>query len=168
MTQTIKTQRLILRPFVAGDGPAVVRHLNDFEISKWLSVVPHPFTDADLRILNADGTSRWPDLMAIEHAGDIIGAVSAGDHFGFWIGRAHWGQGFASEAAGAALRYKFELLGAPEVQSGVFEGNAASLRVLEKLGFEETGRAPWRCAARDRDLLSIDFTLTRARWEARP
>ena len=43
----LTTKRLQLRPPVASDATAITAILNDFEISKWLSVVPFPYTRAD-------------------------------------------------------------------------------------------------------------------------
>lgn len=51
------------------------------------------------------------------------------------------GRGYATEAAGAVLRYAFEEPGLPQVKADVDEPNAASVRVLEKLGMRRTGRA---------------------------
>ncbi len=52
-----------------------------------------------------------------------------------------WGRGYATEAAGAVLRYAFEGLGVACVKADVDEPNAASVRVLEKLGMRRAGRA---------------------------
>jgi RimJ/RimL family protein N-acetyltransferase len=51
------------------------------------------------------------------------------------------GRGYATEAAGAVLRYAFEELDLTKVKADVDEPNAASVRVLEKLGMRRTGRA---------------------------
>jgi RimJ/RimL family protein N-acetyltransferase len=48
----------------------------------------------------------------------------------------HWRRGFATEAAQACVLYAFETLGATKIIAGVKTRNAASLRVLEKLGFK--------------------------------
>jgi ribosomal-protein-alanine N-acetyltransferase len=51
----------------------------------------------------------------------------------------YWGQGFASEAGAAALVYGFRQLKSETVYAAAHTGNAASNRVLTKLGFEQTG-----------------------------
>lgn len=53
----------------------------------------------------------------------------------FGIDPAHWGRGFATEAAGAALREGFERNGWEEVVAATDRPNVASRRVVEKLGF---------------------------------
>jgi RimJ/RimL family protein N-acetyltransferase len=56
---------------------------------------------------------------------------------GFWISPSYAGQGFATEAANAAIRYAFGHLGAKAICTGHFDGNERSRRVIEKLGFEK-------------------------------
>jgi RimJ/RimL family protein N-acetyltransferase len=47
--------------------------------------------------------------------------------------RAFWGQGFANEAAAAALHYALEIRGEPKVQALISAANESSLRVAKKL-----------------------------------
>jgi len=54
---------------------------------------------------------------------------------GFWISPKYSGQGLATEAANAAIRYAFGHLGAKAISIGHFDGNAPSRRIIEKLGF---------------------------------
>ncbi len=159
MTQEITTERLVLRPFVAADGPEVVRLLNDYSVSKWLARVPHPFGIEDLRLVDEADRSRWPDLAAICHEGSVIGAVSPrAEHLGYWIGSDFWRRGFGSEAVSAAVRFVFQT-GARRIMSSVFEGNIASHRILKRLGFEETGRSLAPCLARGEDIPNVDYCL---------
>lgn len=55
--------------------------------------------------------------------------------------RAHWGQGFATEAAGAALRFARGSWPSERVLAFIDEGNRASIGVAEKLGFRLEGPA---------------------------
>lgn len=165
MTQVIKTERLVLRPPVDADGAVVIAGLNDFEVVKWLARPPYPFTSADLRLRNEDGSSRWPDLAAIEYEGEMIGLVSGIPHLGFWLLRRAWGQGFATETARGMIELCFRDPECLELNSGYFEGNAASAQVLAKLGFIETGRGAELCRARSEELPHVNLSLTRQRWE---
>ena len=167
MAQELTTERLKLRPFTAADGARVVEMLGDFEVSKWLARVSHPFGAGDLRLLNEDGTSRWPDLMAITLDGEVIGDTGAGPHFGYYIDRAHWGRGYASEAAKAAVNHGFGALNHEAMEAGVFDGNTASRRILDRLGFRESGREMRLCRARNTELPCTILTLTREDWETR-
>jgi RimJ/RimL family protein N-acetyltransferase len=62
---------------------------------------------------------------------------------GYWIGRPHWGQGHATEAAAAILTYGFETLGLHTIFAVTLVANPASLQVLMKLGFVEVARSTW-------------------------
>ena len=53
---------------------------------------------------------------------------------GWRIARAFWGQGYAPEAAGAAIRFGFETFGLPEIVANTVHGNLKSRRVMSKLG----------------------------------
>jgi RimJ/RimL family protein N-acetyltransferase len=66
---------------------------------------------------------------------DSSGAVD----LGFRIAPPYWGQGFATEAARAALRVGFAIDGLDEIAARAMPDNRASHRVLDKLGFEPTG-----------------------------
>ncbi len=56
---------------------------------------------------------------------------------GFWLAPKYAGQGMATEAANAAIRYAFGHLGAKAITIGHFEGNGPSRRIVQKLGFQK-------------------------------
>ena len=67
---------------------------------------------------------------------------------GYWVARKYTGCGMATEAANAAIRYAFSRLGAKAISIGYFDGNEASRRIVEKLGFQKLGvahQAATRC-----------------------
>lgn len=67
---------------------------------------------------------------------------------GYWAARKYTGQGMATEATNAAIRYAFGHLGAKAISIGYFDGNEASRRIVEKLGFRKLGvasQAATRC-----------------------
>ena len=70
---------------------------------------------------------------------------------GYWLGRNFWGQGIATEAANALLDWAYRIRGDRVVSSGHFADNAASGRVLEKLGFLYTGEIRQRRSHARRD-----------------
>jgi RimJ/RimL family protein N-acetyltransferase len=76
----------------------------------------------------------------------------------YLLDRACWGQGLASEAAGAALRYGFETLGLPRIVGVALPANGASCRVLEKIGLR------FERPARYYDLDVAYYGLNRADW----
>jgi len=164
MTQEILTERLIIRPFTEEDASSVVAILNNFAVSKWLEKVPYPFSTEHLRLVKEDGSTRWPHLAAITLDGMVIGGISSGRHLGYYLAPKHWNQGFGTEAARAMVAHQFRRDKCPEVVSGYFNANRASARILEKLGFKETGRGMRQCAARGCEVAHVDVRLTRSTW----
>ncbi len=87
----------------------------------------------------------WATIFKPE--GHYIGYCGLYPHFGergpipgegtlaFYLARAYWGRGLATEAGHAFVRFGFGELGLTRIVAGVEVGNDASLRVLEKLGF---------------------------------
>jgi RimJ/RimL family protein N-acetyltransferase len=59
---------------------------------------------------------------------------------GFHLRRSAWGQGYATEAARSCLAAAFAGLGLDQVIAIVAPGNAASARVLEKIGMQRAGK----------------------------
>lgn len=166
MFNPIHTDRLVLRGFVQADGDRVVGLLNDFRVSRWLAKVPHPFTHADLHLINDDGSSRWPGLAAITLEGHVIGGINSDTHFGYWLSPDHWGAGYATEAGRAMVDHFFATRQDDVLHSGYFEGNSGSVRVLAKLGFQETERYMFFNRALGREAMNVDMILSRDDWQA--
>ena len=83
---------------------------------------------------------------------------------GYWVSPKYARQGMATEAANAAIRYAFGHLGAKAISIGYFDGNEASQRIVEKLGFQKLGVAP-QAASRCLDGTKLDrheYILTSA------
>jgi RimJ/RimL family protein N-acetyltransferase len=169
----IETARLVLRPTLRSDVGRLVAEISDFEVSKMLARVPYPYRRGDAESFLAavaDGGGR--DLpLAITLGDRVIGGIGLSGlrserEFGYWLGRAHWGKGYATEAGWAFLAHVFDAFDLDVIRSGVFVGNQASLRVQEKLGFEPIGTRMLHCLARGHALEHIDTILTRDRFES--
>ncbi len=165
MENVISTDRLTLRPPVDADGPAVMEALNDFDVAKWLANAPYPFQKSDLCLSFPDGSTLWPHMAAIDCQGEMIGMVSMEPDLGFWLRRTAWGQGFATEAAGAMCKAAFGR-GADAIASGFFDGNAGSEGVLTKLGFQYLGERQQWCEPRQEHMRHHDMWLDRSDWDA--
>jgi ribosomal-protein-alanine N-acetyltransferase len=106
------------------------------------------------------------DNFAIEVGGVLAGASGitprAGEHrgvaeFGYWLGRAYWGRGIMTEAAGLLATHAFGAREVRRLEAHVFAPNVASVRVLEKLGF--TREAVLRESYVERDGTIVDGYL---------
>lgn len=60
-------------------------------------------------------------------------------HFGYWLGEQYWGRGIATAAVRAVSEYAMSHFGLVRLEASVFAWNPASMRVLEKAGFEREG-----------------------------
>ena len=111
---------------------------------------PNPYTHEDaeyyIKLCRFD---KWELSRAIELDGKIVGSVSLsreGDvsvktsELGYWVGENFWGQGIATAAVKKICTFGFEELGLVRIFAIVSEKNFASMRVLEKCGFEREGR----------------------------
>jgi [ribosomal protein S5]-alanine N-acetyltransferase len=141
-----------LRRWRASDIDALVRYANNRNI--WLNLrdrFPHPYqrSDAEAWIALCDKEKEPILQFAIDLNGEAIGGIGfermADVHrmtaeVGYWIAERFWGRGIAASALEQATAYAFASLGLERLQAIVFEGNAASMRVLEKNGFAFEGR----------------------------
>lgn len=114
----------------------------------------------------------WRLPLAVLRAGRPIGIqeVMATDFTtlrtvdtGSWLGLPHQGQGVGTEMRAAVLWLGFEGLGAVAATSAALEGNEASHRVSEKLGYERNGEA--LVAPRGTPVIEHRYLLRRERWQ---
>jgi RimJ/RimL family protein N-acetyltransferase len=153
-----RTARLALRPVVATDEAAVVAGVGDLAVSRWLAVVPHPYTEADFRHFLTE-IAVPGEVFAIEDAAGLAGIMSIEDGvLGYWLAPRAQGFGFATEVGRCLVAAHFDASDVPLI-SGYFEGNARSANVLRKLGFVETARDVRYCRARDVDLPHVIMGL---------
>lgn len=171
----IVTPRLILRPPHRADIDIIVATIGDRDVATMVAPVPLPYRHADaesfLAIARSTAASGRALHFIIERFGRPIGGIAIGDiprtcEFGYWLGRADWGHGFATEAGRALLAYGFAVLRLRLIRSGVFVDNPASMRVQTKLGFRAIGRSGRMSLARGVTVEHIDTVLTRAGFEA--
>jgi RimJ/RimL family protein N-acetyltransferase len=174
---TITTARLILRPVQRDDGPVLLPLIANWNVAQWLGTVPWPYSASDMgefletvALPRADGPKpifamlcEGQPIGLVECIGQPATAIGRGTDLGYWIGEPYWGKGYASEAVAALVGRAFADPAADLIRSGVFEGNAASLRVQQKAGFEVVGEAMTNCRPRGCKVRLIRTRLIRAR-----
>jgi len=146
---TLTTPRLFLRAPAATDAAAIAALANDLAVARWLSRMPHPYGLDDARAYIADVVPKeWAWLIAEREDRRVLGVISlwpaaSADavELGYWIGRPFWGQGYATEAAGAVVAHGRKALAGRPFVASFAEDNPASARVLAKLGFAPVGRS---------------------------
>lgn len=143
---TLHTERLTLRPWSFADIDDVVAYADDAEYSRFLNVVPHPYTHRDgLMFVARQLLARWDEHapFAIEIDGRAAGGIDLTvDHheevgtFGYSLARRHWGQGYMSEAVSAVIDWAFTFVPVVKIRATADAENQGSWRVMEKCGMQ--------------------------------
>lgn len=148
-TPVLQTPRLILRPVILEDAPAIQKHFNNWQIIRYLSLqVPWPYPengaetflkDNVLPRIETGDTHCW---VIVEQSGgeEAIGLIdfrktkNNDGNRGFWIAQDYHGRGYMSEAVDAVNDFIFNALGLSSYEVCNVIGNIASRRVKEKTG----------------------------------
>ena len=161
----IETERLILRQPERKDAEDIVKNLNNLNISKWLALVPYPYTKKDaiwyvnhckkkVKVNPRTDYSYWIELRETH---EVIGGIGLSSikfkdgigTVGYWLAEPHWRFGYGSEALEALIDLAFRKVKLQRLEAGVMDGNPSSGKLLEKFGFREEGykRKAIRCKA---------------------
>ena len=140
------TERLLLRPAWPEDWQAVHSGIADEGVVRNLARAPWPYSKDDARsFVELPVDPLFPRFL-ITRASDaaLIGCIgidmTGGQvELGYWIARAHWGRGYATEAGRGVIEVA-TTLGYGSLVASHFLDNPASGKVLLKLGFQPTGR----------------------------
>lgn len=150
----LRTERLVLRRLVDSDAAAIPRLCQDREIAAGTLTIPYPYSHSDaVSWLAMDrqrfeaGTSLVWGIATTD--GELVGTIGLNPdpahdraELGYWVGKAFWGRGYASEAGAAVLDYAFSpppAVALNRVYAAHYPWNAASGRVLEKIGLKREG-----------------------------
>lgn len=164
MTDLMNTERLILRGPEMRDAATIAALVGDLDVSRWLSRVPHPYSLSDAEDFVASVSTGGGNTFVICVGDQVVGCVSTDEQLGYWLGKNHWGLGYASEACRAMINRHFGM-GSSDLPSGHFMENAASHRVLEKLGFVRTSQTQAKCPATGDCHVLQRMVLTKNTWE---
>ncbi|MET8669500.1 GNAT family protein [Streptomyces tendae] len=176
-TPVLSTDRLRLRPFTEADADFLyAMHGSAHVMRYWDSP---PWTDraradrflAMCRTMAEEGTGV---RVAVERASDGVfvgwvclvewNPVYRSASLGYCLAEAMWGHGYATEAAHALLRWAFDTLDLNRVQAEADTRNAASARVLEKVGFVREGTLREDCVVDGEVSDSWVYGLLRREW----
>ena len=72
MEHILTTERLVLRPIEDKDKDDIIRGVSDFAVAKWLSMVPHPYTEADAQWFIDHVKASPHGYWAITRAGQFL------------------------------------------------------------------------------------------------
>lgn len=140
----------IVRDWRVSDRESLVTFANNVNVWRNLSHrFPHPYTEADAdewlaHVAGQPDAASW----AVEVEGRAVGGVGLepgegvyvkSARFGYWLGEPWWGRGIMSAAAKATADFVLAHYDLVRLEAAVFAWNPASMRVLEKAGFEREG-----------------------------
>jgi ribosomal-protein-alanine N-acetyltransferase len=147
----LESERLLFRPHEAADLEAFCAMEADAEVRRYVGGAPRTREAAEQRFWERamnpveDRLAMWATVLKAD--GSYIGRCGLYANFrgeqklageavlGFYLAREFWGRGFASEAGRAFVDFGFRELKLARIVTAVQEGNAASIHILEKLGF---------------------------------
>ena len=146
MIPELVTERLLLRGLKLSDLDAYAAISADPDVRRYLGdgrPLERPAVWREMALLlghwRLRGFGQW--AVVTRETGDLVGRAGLwqpegwpGLEVGWVLGRQHWGRGFATEAARAALHHAFSGLGARRVISLIHPDNERSIRVAQRLG----------------------------------
>jgi RimJ/RimL family protein N-acetyltransferase len=146
VSMILETERLVLDAWQASDGPAFRPIATDTEVMRyitggipWTDDQIATFVERQRKLYSERGLCRWKLLSKAND--EMIGFCGVGFwrddpdlEIGWWLAKRYWGQGLATEAALVALEDAFERVRLDRIISVARPENAASLRVMDKLG----------------------------------
>jgi RimJ/RimL family protein N-acetyltransferase len=140
-----------LREFADEDIFPLCRLADNYEVWRWLSdLFPRPYDEAAAR--------RWleeqlnydpPRNLALVGPDGLVGGLGLNltdapnrrhdGEVGYWLGQPYWGRGLMTTALPAFLAWAAPAHGLSRFTAHVYGGNDASVRVLERCGFQREG-----------------------------
>lgn len=167
----ITTRRLHLCPSTAADAQRAFEIQSDWAVTRMLRMASFPPDRTEIEAWFADHPRERAAGQAYRFAamldGRMIGLVDIDEiadgegELGYWFEQAAWGQGFASEAATAVVRFAFAQAGLLSLRSGHAADNAASGRVLSRLGFRLLDQVERNSRPRGETILQCRYRLAR-------
>ena len=144
----LMTQRLILRAWREEDAKELYMLAKDPRVGATAGWSPHKSPRESLATIRDVYSQPEIYALVLREMGEVIGSAGLMTHenssiglartdceIGYWLGVPYWGNGYALEASASLIRRAFTVLEKQRVFCSYIEGNQASQRVCEKLGF---------------------------------
>ncbi len=154
MAKKINGKRISLRTLTLRDSKELADKINDKDIARWTSNIPHPYSEKDaLKYIKECQKKRQRgeayQFCIISEDNQLVGGIgifsidkkNKNAEIGYWIAKDYWGKGIATEAVSLMLDFGFSELNLHRVYARVLGENIGSQKVLEKSGFTFEGNA---------------------------
>jgi len=172
---TLETARLRLRSYCEDDIAELLPLIGTREVAATTLRIAHPYTEQDARVFFAlaqESDKVWL-AVTLRSDGRLIGGIGLRidephrhAELGYWLGVPYWGKGYATEAAREMLRYGFNDLRLHRIFASHFKQNAASGRILKKLGMRYEGCQREHLRKWDQFVDSELYGILRHEWKA--
>jgi len=149
----IETSRLLLRPFCEEDLADFFSYACHPDVGPNAGWKPHASISESYTILRSFIQNEEVWAITLKDSGQLIGSIGLHKDsarsvskkivrsMGYVLSAAHWGNGYASEAARRVLRYVFTEMENPPEMISIYhrDSNTRSRRVINKCGFKFEG-----------------------------
>lgn len=177
-TKTIETARLTLRRLALTDAEMMFRNwTSDENVTRFLRWDAHKTMDETQKMLRQwveayqEGSTYYWGIYLKD--GEMIGSIGVAitseydlkGELGYKIGSRWWGKGYSSEAAGAVLAYMFRHTDIERIDAYSAVENAASGKVMEKIGMRYEGHMQHYYRTRDGFYDCTLYGIIRKDWE---
>jgi [ribosomal protein S5]-alanine N-acetyltransferase len=176
---TLTTSRLILRPYALEDAAAVQRIVSKREVAATTLTIPHPYPEGGGEEWIKSILPKWAEgsaavfAITLTPSGELIGTIDLRikpEHrhaeMGYVIARKHWGNGYATEAASAMLRFGFRKLNLNRIFAHHMTINPASGVVMRRAGMRYEGTMRQHVVKWDKPRDIAIYGVTRVEWDA--
>jgi [ribosomal protein S5]-alanine N-acetyltransferase len=164
----ITTPRVVLRWISEDDIVSLYEIFSNPQVMRYWSTVPFPNREAAVALQREIAAGNERETMfkwgiALRDSGKVIGTATLFNlslengraELGYAMAHAYWGKGYMNEALKALVSHAFEVLKLRRLEADVDPRNAASIRSLERLGFQREGflRERWHVNGEIQDAL---------------
>ena len=142
----LKFENVQIREFLPNDVDSLVKYANNYSVSRYLrDAFPFPYTQKD--------AMQWIDIVmhdklnlafAIADEKELIGGIGAMPNqdvnrftaeIGYWLAEPFWNNGIISKAVSTFCNHLFNNFNFKHLTASIYEGNDASMKVVQKAGF---------------------------------
>ena len=174
----ITTPRVVLRWISEDDVESLFEIFSDPQVMRYWSSGPLANREAAAELQREIAASNESDRMfkwgvALRDSDTVIGTATLFNlsldngraELGYAMGQAYWGKGYMNEALKALVSHSFAVMNLRRLEADVDPRNAASIRTLERLGFQREGflRERWHVNGEIQD--AFFYGLLRREWD---
>ena len=179
----LKTNRLILRDLKEADKKVLPSLVNDLDVSRYLAVVPFPYTqkDADWFVEHCKEEYKKKPRenyelgIELQETRELVGVIGLTDvntwnnraTLGYWLAKNYWRRGYMYEALQGLLQYAFTKLNLNRIDISADIRNEASNNLIKKIGstFEGVARKHTRIKSTGEVCDTNMYGLLKENWK---